>query len=55
MEQSKSLNSDNISRNRLQMGEAQTPDWDDIDLEKCDNYDKAVKDGNMTYRTIEIN
>jgi len=37
------------------MVKAHTPDWDEIDLEKCRKYDKAVRGGNMTYRAIEIN
>ncbi len=37
------------------MVEAHTPDWDELDLEKCRKYDESVKTGNMTYRTIEIN
>jgi len=55
MVKSKSLNSDNISKNRLQMDKGYTPDWDDDDLEKCEKYDVAVRAGTMTFRTIEIN
>ena len=32
-----------------------TPDWNKADLEKCKEYDDAVKAGKMTYRTIDIN
>ena len=52
MEQSKSLNSDNISKNRLQMGKEHTPDWTAADLEICAKSDELVKQGKMTYRRI---
>ena len=55
MTKTKSLNSDNISKNRLQMDKGYTPDWNEDDLKKCVKYDNAVKAGTMTYRTIEIN
>lgn len=55
MEKTQDLNSDNISKNRLQMNKGYTPDWDEADLKKCAKYDESVKAGTMTYRTIEIN
>ena len=53
MNKTKSLNSDNIFRNRLQMSKDTTPDWTEKDRQLYREYKDAVKRGEVTYEWIE--
>lgn len=53
MEQSKSLNSENISKNRLQMDKGYTPDWTNKDRELYRKAKADIQSGKSVLKRIE--